>query len=342
MAGFGENLRREREMRGITLDEISNTTKISIRLLESLESEDFSKLPGGIFTRSFIRAYANYLGLDEEHVMSEFEITAPAHGEEDLSRFGASSKSQDKSRPPILPWAIAILMLAGGYGIFHYGHRSTEAPVSFGNPSPSAGGAPAAATAQSPLPGPPPQVLAPDTANELSSSPNTVSSGTSDKTANAKNGASSTSTLIKADKNTADQTGTVAAATKPITSGSAPGSIPGASLSSSAASPPSSQSSALSSASSAAAEAAGNLVLQVAATQRIWVAVDADGKTVLERVLDPAEQRTLMAKNYFDVTTGNAQGTVLTLNGVTLKPLGRSGEVKTLHLTRDDLRNPTH
>jgi len=49
--------------------------------------------------------------------------------------------------------------------------------------------------------------------------------------------------------------------------------------------------------------------------------------------------RTLRAKNSFDVTTGNAQGIILTLNGETLKPLGRRGEVKKVHLTRDDLKN---
>ena len=83
-----------------------------------------------------------------------------------------------------------------------------------------------------------------------------------------------------------------------------------------------------------------DLVLQVAATDPAWVAVDADGKTVLQRVLNPDEVETLKAHKSFDVTTGNAQGVILTLNGETLKPLGRRGEVKSIHLTRDDLKNP--
>jgi hypothetical protein len=82
------------------------------------------------------------------------------------------------------------------------------------------------------------------------------------------------------------------------------------------------------------------LVLQVAATDRAWVAVDADGKTVLQRVLNPNEVETLKAHKAFDVTTGNAQAVILTLNGETLKPLGRHGEVKSLHLTLDDLKTP--
>jgi hypothetical protein len=81
------------------------------------------------------------------------------------------------------------------------------------------------------------------------------------------------------------------------------------------------------------------LVLQVAATERAWVAVDADGKTVLQRVLNPEEVQTLKAHKSFDVTTGNAQAVILTLNGETLKPLGRQGEVKSVHLTREDVKN---
>jgi hypothetical protein len=83
------------------------------------------------------------------------------------------------------------------------------------------------------------------------------------------------------------------------------------------------------------------MVLQIAATERAWVAVDADGKTVFQRVLNPGEVQALKAHTSFDVTAGNAQAVILTLNGETLKPLGRHGEVKSLHLTREDLKNTT-
>jgi len=80
-------------------------------------------------------------------------------------------------------------------------------------------------------------------------------------------------------------------------------------------------------------------VLQVAATERSWVAVDADGKTAFQRVLNPNEVKTVKAHESFDVTAGNAQGVILTLNGETLKPLGRRGEVKSVHITREDLKS---
>ena len=77
MSTFGENLRREREMRGVSLEEIRDATKIGMRALKAMEDDQFEKLPGGIFTRSFIRTYAKYLGLDEEKIMAEFQLVAP-------------------------------------------------------------------------------------------------------------------------------------------------------------------------------------------------------------------------------------------------------------------------
>jgi hypothetical protein len=82
------------------------------------------------------------------------------------------------------------------------------------------------------------------------------------------------------------------------------------------------------------------LVLQVAATERAWVAVDADGKTVLQQVMNPNEVQNLQAHDSFDVTVGNASGIALTLNGQPLTALGGRGEVRSVHLTLDTLKNP--
>ncbi len=72
--GFGEHLRREREMRGISLEEIATATRIGTRFLEALESEQWSKLPGGVFNRGFVRAVAHHLGLDEEALLGEYTL----------------------------------------------------------------------------------------------------------------------------------------------------------------------------------------------------------------------------------------------------------------------------
>jgi transcriptional regulator with XRE-family HTH domain len=69
---FGARLRRERERRQIALASISANTKISVSLFEALEREDVSRWPLGIYRRSFIRAYAQGVGLDADAVMKEF------------------------------------------------------------------------------------------------------------------------------------------------------------------------------------------------------------------------------------------------------------------------------
>jgi cytoskeletal protein RodZ len=71
---FGEQLKRERELRGVSLEEVSVATRIAPRFLEALENEQWDKLPGGVFNRGFIRAVARYLGLDEDNLVSEYAL----------------------------------------------------------------------------------------------------------------------------------------------------------------------------------------------------------------------------------------------------------------------------
>jgi hypothetical protein len=72
VSSFGENLRRRRELRGISLDAISNSTKISPRMLRAIEDEHFDQLPGGVFNKGFVRAYARQIGLDEEEAVTDY------------------------------------------------------------------------------------------------------------------------------------------------------------------------------------------------------------------------------------------------------------------------------
>jgi cytoskeleton protein RodZ len=76
MGAFGDRLRREREMRGITLDEITESTKISRRHLEALEGEHFGQLPGGVFNKGFVRAYARFLGLNEDQAVADYSAAS--------------------------------------------------------------------------------------------------------------------------------------------------------------------------------------------------------------------------------------------------------------------------
>jgi len=72
VGSFGEKLRKQREQRGIALEAISNATKISPRMLRALEEEHFEQLPGGVFNKGFVRAYARQVGLNEEEAVADY------------------------------------------------------------------------------------------------------------------------------------------------------------------------------------------------------------------------------------------------------------------------------
>jgi cytoskeletal protein RodZ len=69
---FGSRMRHIREERGVSLRQIAHSTKLSVGVLEALERNDVSRLPGGIFSRAFIRSYAAEIGADPEQTVREF------------------------------------------------------------------------------------------------------------------------------------------------------------------------------------------------------------------------------------------------------------------------------
>jgi cytoskeleton protein RodZ len=81
-----ERLRRAREKAGLSIEELSSRTKIQISLLEAIEAGNFERVPGGLFVRGFLRAYAREVGLDPEGVVTqyleEYEVLPPAPVEE--------------------------------------------------------------------------------------------------------------------------------------------------------------------------------------------------------------------------------------------------------------------
>jgi cytoskeletal protein RodZ len=72
VGAFGDKFRKAREAKGISLDDVSNVTKISARNLKAIEEEHFDQLPGGVFNRGFIRAYAKHLGLNDEEAVTDY------------------------------------------------------------------------------------------------------------------------------------------------------------------------------------------------------------------------------------------------------------------------------
>src|SRR5271168_4722841 len=113
---FGERLKREREMREVSLDELTKATRISQRFLDALENEDWKKLPGGVFGRGFVRTIAGYLGLDEESLLSEYDL---ARG--DVSRGNARPEERIPSTPAWVPILAAVVICGALAGLFFAG-----------------------------------------------------------------------------------------------------------------------------------------------------------------------------------------------------------------------------
>src|SRR5574337_1919200 len=112
---FGEHLKREREMRGVSLEEISSATRIGTRFLEALESEQWDRLPGGVFNRGFVRAVARFLGLDEESLVAEYFL---ATNERPGAAIWAEGSDSRRTGARLLPWLLillAIAIAAGGW-----------------------------------------------------------------------------------------------------------------------------------------------------------------------------------------------------------------------------------
>lgn len=234
---FGENLRRERELRGVTLREIADTTKISMRFLQALEQDRLEVLPGGAFRRAFVREYARHLGLDTQRVLGDF---AAAHGEE-ASETSLGRQQVEPSRGTLVAAAFALLLVPLLVGKV-WRQSKTPSPASTASP----GALAVTRVYATPAPAGPEDVAT-----------------------------------------DAERDG---------------------------------------------------LALTLSAQEACWVAVQADGQTVVNRVLNQGESETVQARGEIVLSVGNAGGITFSVDDRRGVPLGRSGEVRrNIVITRDSL-----
>src|ERR1700676_3471653 len=156
---FGESLKREREMRGVTLDEISAATRIATRFLRAIESEEWEQLPGGVFNRGFVRAVARYLGLDEENTVAEYTL---AVGDRPSVPVWTGSPPVVAPQQPWLAWIIGavfvLALLAGSwfgtrrFFAWRAAKRTAQAAAWSGASSPASAGAPQQTAAEAASP----------------------------------------------------------------------------------------------------------------------------------------------------------------------------------------------
>jgi cytoskeleton protein RodZ len=114
---FGERLKRERELREVSMDELTKATRISTRFVEALENEDWARLPGGVFGHGFVRTIARYLGLNEEALLGEYDLARADH----LAAAPPRLEERIPSPPKWLPVAAVLLLLLFIVGLFYAG-----------------------------------------------------------------------------------------------------------------------------------------------------------------------------------------------------------------------------
>ena len=167
----GARLRAAREARQISLREIAATTKISVGALEALEENDFAQLPGGIFTRAFVRSYAGEVGLDPEETMRDFVAQEPVDGVDEDRKLNRPSQEHDlfQSQQQMAGTVLKLVLLGVPVVglLVYFGTRAvtneTEAPQ-----TPPAEAAPVAlAPAELPVRAAPSRPPAPDPLGEL-------------------------------------------------------------------------------------------------------------------------------------------------------------------------------
>ncbi len=302
MASFGERMRRERERRRVSLDDIAAATKIGTRSLRALEQEDFDKLPGGIFNKGFVRAYARYLGMDEEQAISDYMEAAGEPAREDpldaerLDKLGANWKPphQDMSdrEPMRVPWALLVVLVllvtvgAGGWKLYHrYKLRKQNAPAALALSTPRAANNATAA--------------APSTVAAPSAAPGADANGNiSASTVPAQQPVEGPSAVTTAKPTPAAANGQAGHLTRTAAPADASATAPGS----------------------------AQLTLRIHTREKCWVRVTADGKRVVNTNLDADKMVTVPAAKQLILEAGNAGGIDVWFNDKEEPPLGAIGK----------------
>ena len=331
MGTFGERLRREREMRGIGLDEIATATKISTRMLRALEDERFDILPGGIFNKGFVRAYAKFLGIDEEQLVSEYSSAAgdneiarekekfqmPQIKSSDRVSIKEDDRDQEISLEPKSQWGtIAVIVIIAvaifaGYSVYQKKRvekqqreeeaRQTELLRKEQEAKQAEAARQAALAAAAATPADPSQANPAD--------PNAVQNPGGTTGAPSPNGPATNAALpvpgtVKASEKTPSDAKTPTPDTKPKPTDSA------------------------------AAKPLG-IDLHIKVNHKSWVSISADGKAIVSGNLDAAVERSIHAKDKIVLTVGNAGAVEVSYNGKPIPSLGGPNQVRTLTFTTD-------
>ena len=326
------------------MQEISDNTKIGIRLLKALEDDQFDQLPGGIFDKSFVRQYARHIGLNEEQVLTDYreatgDLNQPSSGELNSSHDerGPISITGTARRSPLavspiplgtleaspqkfgrfLTLIIAAALLAGAAAAAYYAfrkHPQVASPASNSLPGTDNGNTlPAATLPLSAPPGvPDPGSTAlpyqPPGSSGLNAAPLTLDTAPlASQPPPAKTASPGTPAPAKPPEANRATPGALAKPTTPAVTAPATDRL---------------------SADAAATNPGEGLVLEVSARRDCWVSISSDGQKQWQGMLLADRSRRVQAKDSFELTIGDAGAVTLALNGKPLAPVGKPGEVR--------------
>ena len=108
----GERLREARERQKVTLHAIAEKTNISVRFLDAIEKNQFDKLPGGIFTRGFIRSYASQVGLEPDSLVTQFLSDEPGQRDDDIDEAPAKLAGEGPSVSTLVLAGVGVILVA--------------------------------------------------------------------------------------------------------------------------------------------------------------------------------------------------------------------------------------
>jgi len=339
MGAFGDKFRKAREGKELSFDDVSNVIKISPRMLKAIEEENFDQLPGGVFNKGFIRAYAKHLALDPEEAISEYlecvrqaqvqaqQAWQPEPAPEPARPAAKNAKTAKKAtavsptrpgatdQPPVQVEELPELHLPRAEDV-----RPARKPYP-GGPTPEIPWRLIGAAAVVVILGillwsrhshtahsestptnkgaTAPAAIAPSSGSAQSSSSNAPPPQPPAAVAPA--------TAPDQDKNEDKNDVTVRNFGKPLPKASEP--------------------------------ATGALTLVVRASENSWISVVADGQVVAEETLIAPANNTFHASNGFVVKVGNAAAVSFLINGKEVAPQGAESEVKTLTFDSSGLKS---
>ncbi len=113
---LGEKLRQAREAKGISVSEVAEQTRIAPLYIESIDNDDYRALPGGIFNRGFIKAYAKYVGVDEQEALSDYSrLLSDTEGTdvEEVKTYKPQVLTDDHQTHSMVPTIIVAVIVLG-------------------------------------------------------------------------------------------------------------------------------------------------------------------------------------------------------------------------------------